>query len=252
MVLNRSAVVDAGLFREDFPGVEDWDLWLRMAQEHGRFVGTTEFVIRYRIHPASMSADPSPLQRSARLMVESLFGPDDDRPNEWAPAKRRAWGGYYRYCALTSIIRAEDWAASAAPLARALVVDPSLADDTDLFYELALGAQPVGWRGTRERLDLRANMHAINGVLQRVFATQTDVRLATLHDRVHQATHIALAQVASLAGEHRLSRSFQRSAARHDRRALLRLEWWRNYARTYVPERFLVARRARSRTSGLL
>jgi len=45
----RSCVVEAGGFDEALPSQEDWDLWIRIAQNHG-FHYIDEPVARYRIH----------------------------------------------------------------------------------------------------------------------------------------------------------------------------------------------------------
>ncbi|MEZ5317449.1 MAG: glycosyltransferase family 2 protein [Vicinamibacterales bacterium] len=172
IVLRRAAVIEAGLFDTGFrsaQGCEDWDLWLRLLPRH-EFAGLEACHARYRVHPAAMSADPAGMQRSARRVMEKQFGPDDGRWAGWSAEQRRGWGGFYRYALLSSIQRRDDWAAAPDHLHRAIAIDPDLASDLDLFYDLALGAQPAGHRGTATGLDLDANAARIGTLVADVAA----------------------------------------------------------------------------------
>ena len=172
ILLRRDVVMAAGLFEQQdraMHGCEDWDLWLRLAPHH-RFVGAYTPLVRYRVHGGSLSAGVDKMQRAARAVVEKHVGVDDGRPAAWSEPKRRAYGGLYRYDALTSVQRQGDWDAAAGYLARALAIDPTLAVDLDLFYDLALGTQPPAFHGTPRDLDLRANRAHVRTLLTRLFA----------------------------------------------------------------------------------
>jgi glycosyltransferase involved in cell wall biosynthesis len=54
MMFRRSAVLAAGNYRMESP-VEDYDLWLRLAQ-HGDIVALSEPLVRYRVRPDSVTA----------------------------------------------------------------------------------------------------------------------------------------------------------------------------------------------------
>lgn len=241
MVLDRAAVLDVGLFREGLQGVEDRDLWLRMAQRDALFVDTGRCVVRYRVHGDSMSAIPTAMQKADSRLVEDLYGPDDGDPLTWSAAKRRIWGGHFRYCALSSVLRAGDWQACGLYLTRALVIDPTLAEDRDLFHELALGTQPLGWRGTRASIDISGNARELAGVLAAVFADPIDHRLAALKEAVYRAAFDALAQVAWQVGQRGRSREYLRALARYSQDPLPSIGWWRRYLRTYLPNTYISA-----------
>lgn len=235
MVLDRAAVMAAGGFRAGFPGVEDKDLWLRLLLRGHRFVGTPEVVARYRIHDESLSADRETMEGSARAVIEDLFGPESGDPAGWTSIKRRAWGGHHRYCAVVAVARAGDWKAAELPLARALATDPTLAADDTLFHELALGAQPIGWRGTSSRLDVRGSARHLDGLLRALFEHGTVPGIASLRASICRTAQSAVGDVAWCAGELSLSRSRLWAAMRCDPRALFDRLWWRRYLRTFAP-----------------
>ena len=49
MLIRRDAFDDVGLFREDLPTTQDYDMWIRMANGH-RFIFTDHVVLRSRMH----------------------------------------------------------------------------------------------------------------------------------------------------------------------------------------------------------
>jgi glycosyltransferase involved in cell wall biosynthesis len=49
VMYKKSAVVLAGMYREKFPYIEDWDLWTRLA-EQGKIFNLSETTVYYRIH----------------------------------------------------------------------------------------------------------------------------------------------------------------------------------------------------------
>ncbi len=54
IMTRKSAVTKVGLYR-DYDGPEDYDLWLRMAKADMKFSKIPELLLRYRIHPQSLS-----------------------------------------------------------------------------------------------------------------------------------------------------------------------------------------------------
>lgn len=168
ILMRRHVILDAGLFDQSLRSCEDWDLWLRILPSHP-IVGTNECLVRYRIHGSSLSANPAGMQNAHRLVIGKHFGSDDGKREIWSQDKRRAYGGVYRYHALTSIQRQSDWPAGAVYLRQALLTDPTLATDLELFYELAFGTQPPGYRETAHCLNLEQNAKLIMNMLVNVF-----------------------------------------------------------------------------------
>lgn len=166
MLLRKSAVLEAGSF-DPAPvlrGVEDWDLWLRLSRTQSLVCHPVP-VAQYRVHTDSLSANPLRMQQATQALLVKHFGPDDSEPNQWSGDKQIAYGGYYRFCALTSVTKQKDWGGAATFLTKALAINPALATDMDLFYEFALGSQPLGYRGTSQLLELEQNASHLASLL---------------------------------------------------------------------------------------
>ena len=79
VMFKRSAVVKVGMYREDFPHIEDWDLWVRLS-EVGKIINIPETTVYYRLHPNQTTTIHSTAQKnsmkefSAKTLRETLFG----------------------------------------------------------------------------------------------------------------------------------------------------------------------------------
>ena len=58
VLARRESLIKAGLFDEKLRSVEDFDLWLRLLKSGGQIGYHRSVLVRYRRHPASLSADP--------------------------------------------------------------------------------------------------------------------------------------------------------------------------------------------------
>jgi glycosyltransferase involved in cell wall biosynthesis len=168
ILMIKSAITQAGLFDPDLRSLEDWDLWLRLLPTH-RIIGIDDILVKYRIHGSSLSTNVSGMQNAIRLVVEKHFGLDDGKPEEWSADKHRAYGGMYRYQCLTNIQRMGNWEASIQHFIKGINVDPSLSKDLDFFYELALGMQPAGYRGSCFHIDFYSNTQKIKNLIDEIF-----------------------------------------------------------------------------------
>jgi glycosyltransferase involved in cell wall biosynthesis len=167
VIFRRCVILEAGLFEEknrDLHGCEDWDLWLRLSPEH-KFVGMSEPLVRYRLHANTFSANPQHMQKAVRSVVEKNFGLEDDKYADWSSEKKRAFGGVYRYQTITFIQRQKNWDAAGGALQKALMIDPSLAVNLSFFYELALGNQQSGYRGSSLAEELDANALSLERIV---------------------------------------------------------------------------------------
>ena len=195
MLLRRSALVMHGGFDPFDPTVyasEDFDMWLRMARGGSQFIGTTDVCARYRLHGSSLSADSKRMQHAIWQVIEKHFGGDDGVVAEWSAEKKRAFGGYYRLCAVTTLLREQNWTLAADHLRCALRYDPTLASDLDLFYEFVLGDQPLGQRG-QTSIDM---MEAEQKVEMLLNTLSTDSQLVPLCSTIHMTATLALGLVA--------------------------------------------------------
>jgi len=207
VVVRRDAIVAAGMFDATLRSCEDWDLWLRLLPTH-TIVGLDACLVDYRVHGASLSGDPDAMQRWARTVIEKRFGAEGGLPDGWPPDKRRAFGGLYRYCAISTVQRRLDWGRAAGHLRRALQVDPSLAEDLDLFYDLALAGQPVGYRGAAA-VSLDEHAGPFIETIETAFA---DVPDAARRRRGLGTAYKALGLVAYNAGHYARSRRYLTAA----------------------------------------
>jgi hypothetical protein len=152
-----------------------------------KFVGIDKVLVQYRVHEQSLSADVAGMHNAKKAVVEKHFGPDDGQYETWSSDKKLAYASLYRYFLVTSIQRRGEWQTGSDYLRKCLAIDASRSLEIDLFYELALGTQPVGYRGSSEKLSIEDNGKKIMGLLDVVF--QTD--LARLESLKRKANGIA-------------------------------------------------------------
>jgi len=67
-LIRRSTLDDVGGFVGPTQVAEDWELWLRIARAGGAFVCAPGAVVRYRRHPAAMTADVTVLAEGQRAV----------------------------------------------------------------------------------------------------------------------------------------------------------------------------------------
>lgn len=217
ILMKREPIIAAGKFDVAFRRLQDWELWVRLLRQGHKFAGISKGLVYYRLHGSSLSTDPTGGQKAAMALAVKHFGPDDGRWDSWPEDKRRAYGGVYRYHALTSsLLRQSDWHACANYLRRAIQVEPALATDLDLFYELALGTQPLGQRGTAYQLDLEASADHLADLLAAVFATPVAPGLAAVRQQAYGTAFYALGLVAYNVQQYAFSRRFMLRAVRYN------------------------------------
>lgn len=210
VVLPRSAILEAGLFDQatiEIHGCEDWDLWLRLAPTC-HFRGIQECLVKYRLHGSSLSADPTKMQRAVSAVIKKHFGPDDGDQGKWPRIKHLAYGGVYRYHAWTSIMRQNNWETCTKYLRQALQVDPTTSKEVGFFYDLAMGSQPLGYRGTSQYLDLQSNAVHILQMLSEIFKSPTLSGVGYLRRETYGTACLTLGLVAYNTGQFSLCRKY--------------------------------------------
>ncbi len=168
VIFRKEPIVEAGSFDASLRSCEDWDLWLRLLPEK-KIVGTSKVLVRYRVHGSSLSTNVQGMHDAARKVVEKHFDQDDGDPSTWSEEKRRAYGGLYRYEAITFVQRENNWNEAARSLSRALIADPSLSTDLDFFYELGLGGRAVGYRGVSGMDEMESTTIQLKRMIQSAF-----------------------------------------------------------------------------------
>ncbi len=212
-VLRQSVIAGVGLFDQQLRSCEDWDLWLRILPDY-EFIGSPEHLLRYRIHGSSLSTNVDGMQYAVRAVIEKHFGPDDENYANWPTEKRRAYGGVYRYHALTFVQRQNNWTAAAPWLQKALRADPTIAVDLPLFYDLVLGAQTSENSSSISAAELKERAAQINAMLAEIFANPVDASLRSLRRQTYGTAHYALGLAAYNTGQRSLARQFLWQALR--------------------------------------
>jgi glycosyltransferase involved in cell wall biosynthesis len=199
ILMRRSVICSVGLFEQNnrmIHGCEDWDLWLRILRNNPEYIfaGVPECLVRYRLHKNSLSVNTGKMQAAVREVIKKNYGPDDELSKNWSKEKQRAYGGVYRYHLITSIQQSGDWQTGPLLLSKALHADPTLALDLGLFYDLALGTQLVGHRGTDQQLELSKNADRIRYMLAEVFISSNS--LSKFRRSAYGTAYFALGLVA--------------------------------------------------------
>jgi glycosyltransferase involved in cell wall biosynthesis len=207
ITLRRETIVNAGYFDETLRSCEDWDLWLRILPD-ATFIGTEEIIIYYRVHKESLTANISGMQTAKKTVVEKQFGIDDGAYSSWPTEKRLAYSGLYRYFLTTSIRRSGDWQSGIENLFKSLHTDPSRAADIDLFYELGLGIQPVGYRGSKEKIDVAGNTQEVINLINHAFQLDLGDNIQHLKPKVYGTAYYALGLLAYNTEQLKLSRRY--------------------------------------------
>jgi glycosyltransferase involved in cell wall biosynthesis len=216
VLFRRKPVLDAGMFDAALRSCEDWDLWLRLLPGM-KLIGSSRSLVRYRVHGSSLSTNVEGMQDAKKKVVENHFGLDDGHPSSWTQEKRRAYGGMYRYQAITFVQRQNNWDAAEGPLCRALRTDSSLAFDLSFFFELALGTQPVGYRGAGELQGFTGNASHLEKVIGSVC---NDVDVRPLRRSIFGTCYFALGLAAYNLGDRARSRGYFLKALIHRPRLL--------------------------------
>jgi glycosyltransferase involved in cell wall biosynthesis len=92
-LIRRSCFDTIGLFAEDLPFSEDWDLWLRIALKYP-FAVVKEPLIRYRQHEAGISKNCQSMLETSRILIERNFA---TVPTELLHYRNRSYGCIYLY-----------------------------------------------------------------------------------------------------------------------------------------------------------
>ena len=212
-LLVRETLFKVGLFDTDYRRLQDWELWVRLVLQGYTLAGVAMPLVNYRIHGSSLSTDPTGGQRAAMALAIKHFG--EDEGGVVSAEKAHHFAGVYLYHAITSsLVRANDWQTCAYWLAKALQLDPSIADDQAVFYELALGAQPLGYRGTAQRITLIDNFRAIEQVLT-TLAAEGKFSSRSLQRKVQGMAWFAFGWAAYHQNELALCRKAWRRTARY-------------------------------------
>lgn len=231
VTVRKSVLDDVGPPDEALRGTDDWELWLRVAGKHV-FVGIPDVLALYRMHAGGLSANPEHMLQDKVRAITKHFGPGEGDPAVWSRVRRRAYGGAYRLAALAHMEN-RDPAAGKHRLRQALLIYPEYAERLDLFYELACGYQPRGFRGDFESHNLVQSEELLLDTVRYLFdSADAPPELRGLRQTAYTNAYLALGMLAYGGGHMRESRRFMTNAVR--------------VAPTLLADRRLVSRYAKS------
>jgi glycosyltransferase involved in cell wall biosynthesis len=225
------------LFDESLTAVEDWDMWLRFSERY-KILGLDEPLVRYRIVPGSMSRDPERMSSNRQAVIHKHFANEPAERSQWSQMHRRALGYTHVRAAIESL-QEQDHNRASYNIRQAFAIYPDLAYSVEVFYELGLGAQPQGYRGTPFHLQLEDNVYWINQILSEVFKPPVVFDSTVFKSKACGTAHYAISLLAYNVGQLSMSRF-------HLLRSLLyRPELWRevnilrNLTRTFAGQKRL-------------
>ncbi|MBV6451616.1 MAG: Undecaprenyl-phosphate 4-deoxy-4-formamido-L-arabinose transferase [Anaerolineales bacterium] len=236
VLFRRKPIVEAGMFDATLRSCEDWDMWLRLLPSL-KLIGSPMCLVRYRVHGSSLSTNVQGMQDATRKVVEKHFGFDDRNPPSWSAEKRRAYGGMYRYQTISFIQRENNWKSAQIPLLKALQTDPSLASDLSFFYDLALGTQPVGYRGRGDLHEFETNAFQLENALYEACKT---LDLVDLCGKARGTCYFALGLVCYNLGEPSKSRGYFLKALFHRPELILDFRVTGNFLKSFIRKDDLV------------
>lgn len=217
--LVRASCLDDRSFDERLTSAEDWDLWLRLTT-HGRICGIPDVLAYYRIYPGSMSTDVERMRVNHLTIIDKLIATGHLSAEERSFLKGCAW----RNAAWGYAQQGEDEQAwRCLQLAVKEAMDMALRVDT--FYELALGAQPRGCRGTPLEAAAQARADHLPAHVDTVFRDLPSAARRRIRVTAHLAVALVLEQAMNWSG----ARWHLRSAMRYDSRLLRHYPTVRRY-----------------------
>jgi len=247
VMMNYASIKSGDYFDENFRRIQDRELWLRLLKQGYYFRGLSEVLVNYRVHEESLSVDARGGQQAAMALVVKHFGIDDGKPELWDRQKRRAYGGAYRYHVLSSVQRQGDWKSGAHYLGKALEVDPTLAGDLKTFYELALGRQPAGYRGSTEKVDIEENAGKVMRLLDDVFQVNR-VGLQAVRRKVYGTACYAIGLCAYSTRQLAFSRKYLGLAGKYRPELWFSSKLAGNWLKSWLGNRLLAKLRRRVQT----
>ena len=211
MLVRRSCLEEIGGFDEDLSACEDWDMWMRLSSRYP-VVTSRALLALYRVNPGSMSSDQDRMLTNRLAVLRKHFDMPEDQIETWSWPSKDAYGR--ALCAtVIEFLQVRDLESAASLLAKAYATAPWLAEDRDIFYELALGDQPRGIRGSRNRIEIEECARGLNELLDLVQAMGiAEPKASNLIDKARVTAMLSLSKLAYLVGDQAKTKRLLRRA----------------------------------------
>jgi glycosyltransferase involved in cell wall biosynthesis len=230
LVIRQECFETVGRFDSDFQICEDYDMWLRLARQFS-IAGLPKPLVRVRVHGGNTISNTGVLLRYRLLLVEKHFGPPDGNPTTWIEDKRRAYAFAYAY-ASSAYMQTGANEQGLQFMEKAILVWPDLLQRLDIFYELAVGGQPRGYRGRADLLNIVGNGDAMLAWLDQLFRRYID--LGELRPVAYGNAYLALGMLSDQARHWVDARRYLGKAVRSNPRLLTSYPVMRRLAKVYA------------------
>ena len=214
VTVRKSVLDEVGPFDETLQGFADWDMWLRFSSLY-KFRGVAEVLVLYRIHAGGLSSNIDHMFADNLKAAHKHFGPAEGTVEQWPIQRRRAYASAYLSAALAYFQR-HDLVQGHLHLAKSFRFYPPMAERVDVFYELACGDQPRGWRGDLQHLNLENTRQILLDSLAAVFdGLDVPPDLGVLRVAAYGNAYLALGLVAYVKRDLAASRKYMAQAIKH-------------------------------------
>jgi hypothetical protein len=147
ILVRSSCYREVGGFDTALRSCEDWDMWLRISRRF-EVRGSDAVLVRHKVLPGSMSANPSRMYATRLAVLGKHFGPEKKggATRREDGLKARAYGRAHLGSAVEFLQYGDRQQAGRCLLDMANAC-PALLTELPTFYELSFGRQPKGSRG---------------------------------------------------------------------------------------------------------
>ncbi len=207
VVLRKSIFSETGLFDQSVSLLEDYEMWLRLAQT-SHLVGIAQILCYYRLSTTQLSSDSIRMAHGLHELTIKHFGIDDCVPAAWSQDKRRTYCNLYGFSA-NAFLGAGDVEAGARHLVSLATLDGQVVNNVSLWYTFACSYQQKGELGDVRRLDMAKSEHLMQSLIEAASAPSQPHGLTYQQRRQATATaRLALAQI--YYGRREVQRSMKR------------------------------------------
>ena len=230
VVVRKRCFDEVGPFDTQFHICEDYDMWLRLAKQFS-IAGLPRPLVRVRVHGGNTIGNRDALLHYRLLLVQKHLGLSEGDPATWIEDKRRAYAYAYAY-ASTAYLQSGETEQGWQLIEKASLVWPEILQKLDIFYELAVGDQPRGYRGQADLLDIPGNGNKMLAWLDDLFSRHTE--LSMIRPITYSNAYLALGMLSDEARHWTDARRYLGKAIRANPRLLTSYSVMRRLAKVYA------------------
>jgi hypothetical protein len=167
MMAYRRCYEDLGYFDKSFPGVEDWDMWLRMASKY-TIISVGKVLARYRVVENSMSTNVEIMLKNRLAVLEKNLNKGLSNVESMNEDELEAYSRTYLKAAIESM-QGLNQKKAFEYLRTAFYFCPSLLERMDTLNEIFWGEVPRGYRGSYLHVNLQNNTLILFEILDKLF-----------------------------------------------------------------------------------